>query len=1071
MKKIILFTYISTCISTGLFAAWPDDDNAVVYTRSDGGTDTNNVANVVNEASGLVTYENSSTLQILQSIINDGSISFETGGILDNQGTLTNNSSVSFETGGSLNNMGTLTNDHFLSRFFNLAGNTLNNSGDINGDGELDNYGILNNNSGGTLSPRAYFNVDTLNNNLGGTLNIIPGGVLFSYIGATLNNYGILNNDSGTLTNFQGTFNNSGTLSNSGFLGNQGYLNNSGTLNNDGILSNSGGVILDNHDTLNNSANGTLNNSGTLQNFGTLNNDGDLINEIYSTLRNNPGSTLNNSGELSGDGALQNFTATLNNNSGGLLNVFSFYNDSIVNNHNGGIINIDTDGATLVNLDGTLNNASGGIVDIQAGGALINIFSSNLNNDGTLNNSGFCSSGQGSTLSNSGILNNFGDLIFQTGSTFIQSGALNLNSGRLSLGQNIPLEVNDQVMIGTVQVILDKGASLDINNRSSDVTFQQPIINAGTLSNTGGLILNSNVTTVLIGENTFPGETHVNTGTLYVNGPSLASPGSLITKVFVENATFGGTKYTRLKHDPSVPGSGNLDLGDNSIVAPGGDALFGQLTVDGDIHFSETTAMFDLEVDSVSNTDKIVVGGEAHLDGKLEIDAATGFFITGQRITVIEADGGVFNSFNNTHIPPGPDGNPLFRVDYTDTTVDLVVLEDSIFADNQLQSGNPQSVANYILAQEPIDPNSDFGFVVESIGLLSDKALNKALNLMHPGSFALFEGMNLTNNAQVMQILSQHFFKVPQGGSQEAISLLEPSLTASTGDRPFYPNTPVRQGCSRDGSKHHNVWVQPFGSWNSQSQKGQLRGANYDTAGILAGYDYLFDNFYVGGALGYTYTNFRWQGSAGKGDIDQVYGGLYSSYFMKYFAVTLSTMVGGNFYETNRRIKYNAPDHPGANLDRTAHSSSSGIQWTNHLGLIGDLNPLSVPLRAFANLDHFFLHNGSFNESGAKSLNLNVDSKTSNALRSEVGLSSSYTFDLKGGCWTPYAQLSFVNKTLLGSSSYTGGFRGQTGTFSVNATSKSTNQVSPGIGIEFANKNGFSVLVNSRAELNGKVKN
>ena len=122
-------------------------------------------------------------------------------------------------------------------------------------------------------------------------------------------------------------------------------------------------------------------------------------------------------------------------------------------------------------------------------------------------------------------------------------------------------------------------------------------------------------------------------------------------------------------------------------------------------------------------------------------------------------------------------------------------------------------------------------------------------------------------------------------------------------------------------------------------------------------------------------------------------------------------------------------------------------------------------------LFQIFLHNGSFNESGTKSLNLNVDSKTSNALRSEIGLSLSYKFDLKGGCWTPYVQLSFVNKTLLGSSSYTGGFRGQTGTFSVKATSKSTNQVSPVLGIEFANKNGFSLLVNSRAELNGKVKN
>ena len=45
------------------------------------------------------------------------------------------------------------------------------------------------------------------------------------------------------------------------------------------------------------------------------------------------------------------------------------------------------------------------------------------------------------------------------------------------------------------------------------------------------------------------------------------------------------------------------------------------------------------------------------------------------------------------------------------------------------------------------------------------------------------------------------------------------------------------------------------------------------------------------------------------------------------------------------------------------------------------------------------------------------------------------------------------------------------GTFSVSATSKGTNQVAPGLGIEFANTTGFSVLLNGRAELNGKMKN
>ena len=342
---------------------------------------------------------------------------------------------------------------------------------------------------------------------------------------------------------------------------------------------------------------------------------------------------------------------------------------------------------------------------------------------------------------------------------------------------------------------------------------------------------------------------------------------------------------------------------------------------------------------------------------------------------------------------------------------------------------------------------------------------------MHPGSFGLFESMNLTTDAQIMQIFSHHLSRNPDAAPSKTISRLEPSLTAAVGERPFYPSTPVRRGCGRDGSTHHNLWLQPFGTWNTQGRKGELRGANYESVGVMTGYDYLFKNFYVGAGLGYAYTNFRWQGSAGKGHINQVYGGFCSAYFMKYFAATLSTMVGGNFYRTDRYIRYNAPNHPNAHLNRIARSHSSGIQWTNHMGLVGDLSPLFVPLQIFGNLDHFYLHNGSFSETGADSINLRVNSKTSNALRSELGLSSSYSFQISGGCWTPYARISWVNKTLLSSSTYRGAFRGQTGTFSVSASTKGTNQWAPGIGIEFANTRGLALLINTRAELNGKVKN
>ena len=358
--------------------------------------------------------------------------------------------------------------------------------------------------------------------------------------------------------------------------------------------------------------------------------------------------------------------------------------------------------------------------------------------------------------------------------------------------------------------------------------------------------------------------------------------------------------------------------------------------------------------------------------------------------------------------------------------------------------------------------------------------------MMHQGVFGLFEFMNLTTNAQVMEMFNQKQFRLFAPVGPEAISQLEPALTASNDTRhtlysydestkstpkPFYPSTPIQRGCERNLCKPHHVYFQPFGTWNSQSQKGELRGANYENAGFLTGYDYLFDNFYVGGGAGYAYTNFRWNGSAGKGHIHQVYGGLHGSYFNRYFSAILGSMVGGNFYETDRNIISSAPNHPGGALNRTAHSDNSGIQWTNHLGLIGDFSPFSVPLQIFANVDHFYLHNGSFSETGADSINLRVNSKTSNALRSELGLSSSYTFRVSGGCWTPYVRVSWVNKTLLSSSSYRGGFRGQVGTFSASSTSKGTNQWAPGVGIEFANMHGFSLLLNSRSEINGKMKN
>ncbi|MCP5505007.1 MAG: autotransporter domain-containing protein [Chlamydiales bacterium] len=628
--------------------------------------------------------------------------------------------------------------------------------------------------------------------------------------------------------------------------------------------------------------------------------------------------------------------------------------------------------------------------------------------------------------------------------------------------------------LGTNIFMMSSG-SITVENLSINSYVPNPIESEVSTVGGGGLFLGTGNTALfsISGDNTYTGSTIINSGALRING-------SVITPVTLNDGALVGKAH--LYTNDAVPNAGDLTM-HGGFIFPG-DYVFGSINVGNNLLFTGGT--FVTQVDSIGNARTIEVSGTATLAGTLTVQKATGNFLTGQTITLLEANGGVTGSFGTQHLPLGADGAPLFTVQYTGNSAELLVIRDHVFVHPHIDPGNPRHVAKYIQSLLPIDPNSDLGLVIRSLGVLSNKELNKTLNMMHQGVFGLFEFMNLTTNAQIMQMFNQQRFRLLAPDTPETISQLEPKLTASTDlksllyaydndsnqtPEPFYPNTPVRRGCGRNLTRSHHFYFQPFGTWNSQSQKGELRGANYESAGILTGYDYLFENFYLGVGAGYAYTNFRWDESAGKGHIHQAYGGLHGSYFNRYFSMILASMAGKNYYDAERNITSSAPNHPRGAINRTAHSNNSGIQWTNHWGLIGDFSPLSIPFQIFANLDHFYLRNGNFNESGAGSINLRVKAKTSNTLRSEIGISTNHTFKVGNGCWTPYARLSWVNKSFLSSSSYRGGFRGQIGTFSASATSKGTNQWAPGAGIEFSNTHGFSLLLNSRAEINGKMKN
>lgn len=227
--------------------------------------------------------------------------------------------------------------------------------------------------------------------------------------------------------------------------------------------------------------------------------------------------------------------------------------------------------------------------------------------------------------------------------------------------------------------------------------------------------------------------------------------GSIITSVIVEGGVFGGTNTIVSTH-VDVPNSGNVTV-NGGMLAPGGDNLYGNMAIAKDLTFN-SGGFLDAEIDSVGNTDSIAVGGNVQLGGSLDIQAVVGNFIAGQEIALINADGTISGTFANTTIPLLPNGGPLFKIDNSNPHVfKVVVLEDLIFnpstTGQTINSGTGKAVSSYIQSQK-IDPNSDFGFVVNSLGLVPSDQIDKVLALLSPDFFGNIPTISLESSSQIM---------------------------------------------------------------------------------------------------------------------------------------------------------------------------------------------------------------------------------------------------------------------------------------------------------------------------------
>ncbi len=173
-----------------------------------------------------------------------------------------------------------------------------------------------------------------------------------------------------------------------------------------------------------------------------------------------------------------------------------------------------------------------------------------------------------------------------------------------------------------------------------------------------------------------------------------------------------------------------------------------------------------------------------------------------------------------------------------------------------------------------------------------------------------------------------------------------------------------------------NIWMKPFGSWADQNDRAGVAGYKANTYGVVFGVDdALSTSLRVGGAFAYAKSDINSQSTIAPQSVD----------------VDAYQLVGYGSYQLNDRIDIGFQADVGQNTNKgrrqiaftSTVASSNYNSQTAHMGLaigrtyqLGGQTSLTPSVRA----DYTWIKDKAYAETGANLLNLNVNSRTTEAL-------------------------------------------------------------------------------------------
>jgi outer membrane lipase/esterase len=221
------------------------------------------------------------------------------------------------------------------------------------------------------------------------------------------------------------------------------------------------------------------------------------------------------------------------------------------------------------------------------------------------------------------------------------------------------------------------------------------------------------------------------------------------------------------------------------------------------------------------------------------------------------------------------------------------------------------------------------------------------------------------------------------------------------------------------------VFVTPAGRFGDKSNSGKVTGYDFFATGLTAGADYrLTEDFAVGGALGYSYYDVDYdENQDNPSDQDLNSNSVIFSFFGTYFPnrdslVPLEglfldgfTSFGWSFFDMSRHIivpNTNNPTLPSVN--EKANSDTTAFQYGFGGNLGYEFNVRQFTITPVARVQYVKADVGSYEESGASPLNLDVGSQDVTSLTTNLGASLGYAVSTPYGVVEPTIRAEYVHE-------------------------------------------------------------